>query len=84
LRHSPRLPGGDLQISHLTVEAMKIPLPGIKIESEVISLVNKRTSDAHNDEKKQIDEKIDRYVYELYNLNGEEREFIETTILYTD
>ncbi|MDR3262451.1 MAG: Eco57I restriction-modification methylase domain-containing protein [Tannerella sp.] len=82
LRDSPRLSNGDLQISVLTLEALKISVPNIKVESEVISLVNKRTSDAHNDENELIDKKIDRYVYEVYNLNDEEREFMETSISY--
>jgi len=82
LQDSPRLLNGDIQITIHTLEALKIPMPNIKIESELISLVNKRTSDAHNDENEQIDQKIDHYIYEIYDLNSEEREFIETTISY--
>jgi hypothetical protein len=46
LRDSPRLSNGEMHINILTLEAMKIPVPNVKIDSEMISLVNKRTSDA--------------------------------------
>ena len=72
-----------MQISILTLEALKIPVPNIKVESEVISLVNKRTSDVHKSENEELDAKIDRLVYEMYNLNEEERRFIDSNISHT-
>lgn len=83
LRDSPRLSNGDMQISILTLEALKIPIPNIKVESEVISLVNKRTSDIHQHENDELDRRIDQHVYDMYNLNEEERAFIESNISYT-
>lgn len=83
LRDSPRLPNGNIQISILTLEALKIPVPNIKVESEVISLVNRRTTDIHQSEYEAIDRKIDQHVYDMYGLNNEEREFIEANISYT-
>ena len=83
LRDSPRLANGDMQISILTLEALKIPIPNIKVESEVISLVNRRTSDIHLNENDELDRKIDQHVYDMYGLTEEERTFIETNISYT-
>lgn len=83
LQDAPHLPNGDMQISILTLEALKIPVPNIKVESEVISLVNKRTSDVHKSENEELDAKIDRLVYEMYNLNEEERRFIDSNISHT-
>ncbi|MDR3268993.1 MAG: Eco57I restriction-modification methylase domain-containing protein [Tannerella sp.] len=83
LRDSPQLFNKD-QISIQALETLNIPMPNIKIESELISLVNKRTSDTHNNENAPIDQKIDQYIYEMYDLNSDEREFIETNISYTN
>ena len=77
LRDSPHLSNGEVHINTLTLEAMKIPIPNVKIESEMISLVNKRTSDAYQSEYKEIDEKINQFVYDLYGLDAEEREYID-------
>jgi len=76
LRDSPRLSNGDMQISILTLEALKIPIPNIKVESEVISLVNKRTSDIYQVENEELDKKIDQHIYDMYGLNEEEKAFI--------
>ena len=83
LQDAPHLPNGDMQISVLTLEALKIPIPNIKVESEVISLFNKRTSDVHKLENEELDGKIDRLVYEMYDLNEEERRFIDSNISHT-
>lgn len=83
LRDSPRLLNGNMQISILTLEALKIPVPNIKVESEVISLVNRRTTDVHQHEYEELDRKIDHHVYDMYGLNDEERAFIEKNISYT-
>ncbi|MDR2919969.1 MAG: hypothetical protein LBV72_11475 [Tannerella sp.] len=83
LRDSPRLPNGDIQISILTLDALKIPVPNIKVESDVISLVNRRTTDIHQSEYEELDRKIDQHIYDMYGLNDEERAFIEANISYT-
>jgi hypothetical protein len=82
LRNSPRLPNGDVQVNPEQLEALKIPFPNIKIESEMISFVNKRTSDVHRAETEWFDYKIDWHVYEMYGLDEKEKEFIETNISY--
>ncbi|MDR0845830.1 MAG: hypothetical protein LBN71_11470 [Tannerella sp.] len=82
LRDAPRLSNGYRQISILTLEALKVPVPNIKIESEVTTLVSKRTSDSHSIDNEEIDKKIDRLVYDIYQLNDEEREFVEINISY--
>jgi hypothetical protein len=75
-----RLSGGERQISIPMLETLKIPIPNIKTESEMISWVNRRTSDTHQDENESIDRKIDEFVYEMFHLNEEEKEFIESAI----
>jgi len=77
LRDTPRLLNRDVQINILTLEAMKIPVPNVKIESEMISLVNKRTSDAYQSEYNDIDDKINQFVYDMYELDTEERTYID-------
>jgi hypothetical protein len=81
LRDLPRLSGGERPIDIPALEALKIPIPNIKTESEVISWVNRRTSDAHQDENESTDRKMDELVYEIFHLNEEEKEFIESAIL---
>jgi len=78
LHDSPRMPNGDMQLSILTLEALKIPVSNIKIESEIISLVNKRTSDTHQNDYGEIDDKINQLVYDMYGLEADEREYLET------
>ena len=77
LHDSQHLPNGDIHIDTLTLETMRIPVPGVKTESEMISLVNKRTSDAYQNEYNDIDEKINQLVYDMYELDAEERGYIE-------
>jgi hypothetical protein len=80
LRDLPRLSDGGSSIDISALETLKVPVPNIKTESEMISWVNRRTSDAHQDESESIDRKIDELVYEIFHLNEEEKEFIESTI----
>ena len=80
LRNSPRLTNGDRQISIATLEALKIPIPNTKTESEMITLVNKRTSDLYCLDYENIDEKINQHVYDIYELDREGRDYIETNI----
>ncbi|MDR1780381.1 MAG: hypothetical protein LBR50_06595 [Tannerella sp.] len=82
LKDSPRVDNtGNIQISILTLEALKIPTPNIKIESDLIALVNKRTSDANPEECAELDHRINQIVYEIFGLNAEEIEFIEKQII---
>jgi hypothetical protein len=81
LRDSPRLSNGDMQLSIATLEALKIPIPTTKIESEMISFVNKRTSDIHSPDYDEHEEKINQHVYDIYGLDTEEIEYIESIIM---
>jgi hypothetical protein len=83
LRDAPGLSNGNRQFSIQTLESLKIPIPNIKIESEVTSLVSKRASESQSIDSDEVDRKIDRLVYDIYQLNDKEREFVETTILYS-
>jgi hypothetical protein len=80
LKDSPRINSGDMQLSILTLEALRLPVPNAKIESDLISLVNKRTSDTHATECEELEHKIDQLVYEIFGLNKEEIDFIENEI----
>ena len=77
LREATRLSNGDMHINIPTLESLKIPIPNAKIESEMISLVNKRTSDAYLNEYNDIDGKINQLVYDMYELDTEERAYID-------
>ena len=81
LRDSPRLTNGDRQISIATLETLKIPIPNTKTESEMLSFVNKRTSDSYYLDYADLDEKINQHVYDIYELGEEEKEYIETNII---
>ncbi|MDR2469931.1 MAG: hypothetical protein LBD27_05560 [Tannerella sp.] len=80
LRDLPQLPDGRVQIHFPALTALKVPVPNIRTESELISWVNRRTSDAHPEEHKTVERKINEYIYEMYCLNQKERDFIESTI----
>jgi len=77
LNDSPRLSNGEMHINDRTLEELKIPVPNPKIESEMISLVNKRTSDVYQNDYEELDRSIDQLVYDVYGLDEEEREHIE-------
>ncbi|MDR1330937.1 MAG: Eco57I restriction-modification methylase domain-containing protein [Tannerella sp.] len=77
LKDSPRMSSGDMQISILALEALRVPAPGVKIEADIVSLVNKRTSDTNPTEQAAIDEKIDSIVYGICGLTRDETDYIE-------
>jgi hypothetical protein len=76
-RDFPHTGGEDTQISILALKALRVPPPNPKTESDIVSLVNKRTSDANPSECEALEKKIDRIVYEACGLTGDEVEFIE-------
>jgi len=61
------------------IESIPVPTPNSKMESDVISLVNRRISENNkSDEIKALtEEKIDRLIYELYEINDKEIAFIQ-------
>ncbi|MDR1408491.1 MAG: hypothetical protein LBJ23_10690 [Tannerella sp.] len=80
LRNSPRISDGNIQLSVLEMEALRVPAPGAKIESDMISLVNKRTSDTNPAECEALDRRIDRIVYGIYGLTQDEINFMEKEV----
>ena len=62
------------------VESIAVPAPNNKVESDVISLVNRRISEnsKSNEIKKLTDGKIDRMIFELYGLTENEITFIKS------
>ncbi|MDR3250634.1 MAG: hypothetical protein LBT42_03095 [Tannerella sp.] len=61
------------------IESMSVPMPSGKVESEIISLVNRRISENSKDEagKRMTEEKIDKLIFDLYELTGDEIAFIK-------
>ncbi|MDR1602842.1 MAG: hypothetical protein LBS42_10500 [Tannerella sp.] len=79
-RDFPHAGGENTHISILALKALRVPPPSLKIESDIVSLVNRRTSDANPSECEELDRKIDRIVYGICGLTGDEAEFIEKEI----
>ena len=80
-----RLVANKYQASIFAVETMPVPIPGQKMESDVISLVNRRISenDKSDEMKAHTEEKIDCLIYELYDLTENEIAFVKTTLPYS-
>lgn len=74
-----RLSTNESQAGVFVVESMSVPIPSGKMESDIISLVNRRISENHKDDESQkiIEEKIDRLIYELYDLTEDEISFVK-------
>ena len=66
------------------VESMPVPVPSGKMESDVISLVNRRVSENNksDEDQKMTEEKIDRLIFELYGLTEEEILFVKAQSSY--
>ena len=73
-----RLSTNESQAGVFVVESMQVPVPNGKMESDIITLVNRRISENNKgDVEKQITEKqIDRLIYELYDLTDDEISFV--------
>ena len=76
LQEAPKTGTGDLLISVQAVEPLKIPIPDKNTEKEFSELL-----DILLTKKSKEDEvNLNRKVYELYDLNEKEINFIEETI----
>lgn len=73
LKDAPKTGTGDLLISVQAVEPIKIPSPSAKDETIIEALLDRVIMNDYYAEK-EIDEKV----YELYGLNQEEIDFIES------
>ena len=62
------------------IESIAIPAPNQKMESDIISLVNRRISENNKSKElqAQTEEKINRLIYELYNLTENEITFLHS------
>ncbi|MDR2641634.1 MAG: hypothetical protein LBC74_02450 [Planctomycetaceae bacterium] len=67
LQDSPKTGTGDLLISVQAIEPLKIPIPNTEIKQLVEVLLQDKDY-----------QEIDKLVYEIYKLNEEEIEFIES------
>ena len=74
-----RLSTNESQAGVFVVESMQVPVPNGKMESDVISLVNRRISENNKSEAdRQITEQqIDRLIFELYELTDDEAAFVK-------
>jgi hypothetical protein len=73
-----RLSTGESRVGVPVIESMSVPVPNAKMESDIIALVNRRISENEKNANYavEIEEQIDRLVYELYHLTEEEAEFV--------
>ncbi|MDR3251987.1 MAG: hypothetical protein LBT35_00225 [Tannerella sp.] len=60
------------------IESLPVPVPGGKMETDIITLVNRRITEngKSDDDKRFTESKINRLVYDLYELTDDERAFI--------
>ena len=77
-----RLSVSESQAGVFVIESMPVPVPNGKMESDIISLVNRRISENNKDEEiwRDTEEKIDRLIYELYDLTEDEILFIKMQV----
>ena len=74
-----RLSTNESQAGVFVVESMQVPVPNGKMESDVISLVNRRISENNKseEERRTTERQIDRLVFELYDLTDDEVSFVK-------
>ena len=74
-----RLSTNESQAGVFVVESMSVPVPNGKMESDVITLVNRRITENNKSEKERqaTENQIDRLIFELYDLTEEERSFVK-------
>jgi len=83
LTDSGRLSAKNSQLSVFAVESMLVPPPSGDMESDMITLVNRLiTENTMTDEERyEIDARIDELVYELYELTDDERAFVDAAVI---
>ena len=72
----------EAQAGISVVESLSVPVPNGKMEVDMITLVNRRIAEQSRGEteRAETEEKIDRLVYDLYNLTEDEVAFVESQI----
>jgi hypothetical protein len=77
-----RLSAGESRAGISVIESMSVPVPSAKMESDIITLINRRISENGKSgvSDGEIEEQIDRLVYELYNLTEEEAGFVRSYV----
>lgn len=67
------------QAGVFVIESMSVPVPNGKMESDIISLVNRRISENNKGDEDRIltEEKIDRLIFDLYDLTEDEVAFVK-------
>jgi hypothetical protein len=79
MKDSPQTGTGDLLISVQAIEPLKIPLPSDKLDKTFELLLDSILNDKRMDKKNQveIEQKINQYIYDLYQLTPYEKAYIE-------
>jgi adenine-specific DNA-methyltransferase len=79
MKDAPQTGTGDLLISVQAIEPLKIPIPNIKTENciemivdAILTMVNQGRSAS------ELQKKLNKIIYEMYELNDEEVSFIES------
>ena len=80
LQDSPKTGTGDLIISVQAIEPLLIPVPSDEIRSNIEQLVDSILNETDKEKLFEKEIKIDQIVFELYNLNDEEKRYIESII----
>ena len=72
----------ESQVGVFVVESMPVPVPNGKVESDIITLVNRRISENSKSEDvwRATEDKIDCLIYELYGLTENEISFIKAHV----
>ncbi len=74
LKDSPKTGTGDLLISVQAVEPIHVPYPSNEVERKLKQLLRLQI-DSYSENR---DREIDKIIYDIYNLNGEERAYVDS------
>ena len=80
LQDAPKTGTGDLLISVQAIEPLKIPNITAKVEQEIIDLVDILLSSQNIKKMAEIENKINKIIYDLYNFDQNEIQQIEHII----
>ena len=80
LQDSPKTGTGDLIISVQAIEPLLIPVPSEETRANIEQLVDGILKETAEEKLLEKEIKIDQIVFELYNLNDEEKRYIESII----
>ena len=80
LQDSPKTGTGDLIISVQAIEPLRVPIPSNDIQFKIERLVDDILQGDITEDFSMIKKEIDRIVFELYDINQEEIDYIESII----